>query len=792
MFAGVNIALPFSSLFLQWGERHTYRPSCFRPPLTQAGLTVNGPIVVTQPRRVAAVAVATRVAEEMGVELGSLVGYEIRFDHCATPGKTKIKYVTDGCLLRECLQNPSLSQYSCVIFDEAHVRSMETDILFGLAKTSILMQQQKEGKKKGAGSGGRGRNVPKLIIMSATLESEKFSTFFNRCSVFNIPGRTHPVTLTYSSSTRRRADTVTPGYVQKAVDMAMEVHLAEQEGDILIFLTGQAEIERACKDLYSRSEQVDYRRDVQCTRVNGLMILPLFGSMSSESQRAIFAAAEPGIRKVVVATDIASTSLTINGVVFVIDSGYVKEKRFNAATGLDILQVVPISRSEAKQRAGRAGRTCPGRCHKLYSRSFEEEEMDENTAPEIMRTSLTAVVLLLKTIGIDDVLTFPYLDPPAEQVLLEALRQLYFYDAITSSGEITPLGLKMGAFPLAPSLARVLLYAANHSSAGLLLPVVAMLTVEQLFIRPGHKAQLVQAEAVHNQLRKDGGDDFNVLLHIFIAFSNSQNKKQFCHSQWLHYRSLAAATKVHNQLQLLITKMDFSKSSTSGGGGGGGGGGSGGGGGGGGGGGSAVAGRAAAGTHKFKDDDDAGTKRTRKRMRTEECKSKYNPPAVVNGSVQTAVRKALCFGYFNHVARRNGNSFRTMDGHASAVGIHPSSGLFEQQDALDWVLYLEVVTTSRPYMRTCTPILYEWVKALLPKLHDVKAHMLSGKGALSDSDRRVVEAGGGGAAREAGGGAASSGSGATVPRTNTDSSIAAAKERYLARKSARQKGAGGV
>ena len=711
----------------------------------------------------------------MGAELGELVGYEIRFDHRTTPN-TKIKYVTDGCLLRECLRDPSLSQYSCVIFDEAHVRSMETDMLFGLAKQHILLRPKKVKKKKkgsaissasgaaagggGGGSAAAGLKFPKLVIMSATLESKKFSTFFNECSVFNIPGRTYPVITTYCNS-GKKSDAPTGGYVLRAVDMAMEIHLTEQEGDILVFLTGQTEIERACQELYRRSEQVDYRRDLHCSSVNGLMILPLFGSMSSESQRAIFEAAEPGVRKIVVATDIASTSLTINGVVFVVDSGHVKEKRFNAATGLDILQVVPISRSEAQQRAGRAGRTCPGRCYKLYSKAFEQEEMNENTSPEIMRTSLTAVVLLLKTIGIEDVLTFPYLDPPSEQVLLEALRQLYFYDAISSAGEITPLGIKMGAFPLAPSLSRVLLYAAEHGSAGALLPVVAMLTVERLFIRPGNKKHLLKAEEAHSQLRRDGGDDFNVLLHIFIQFKNSRNQKQWCYDQWIHYRSMAAATKVHSQLHLLVSRLE-SKSTAS---------------------------------ASF-DCDDAGSSRKKmKRMGAAEHNgggSGINHPCccpvAVEHAVRIDVRKALCHGFFNHAARRHGSLFRTMDGHASAVGIHPSSGLFEEQLALDWVLYLEVVTTSRPYMRTCTPIQYEWVKALLPKLHDVKAHMLSGKGALSAHDRRMVEA-----SKSSGGGGCDSGEGskkggAGAARTSSSSSIAAAKERYLARKRARQKG----
>lgn len=291
--------------------------------LVDAGVGDGRPVVVTQPRRVAAISVACRVAEERGTEVGREVGYEVRFDRQVTR-ETKLRYVTDGCLLRECTANPdkAFAAYSVVILDEAHIRSMDTDVLFGLAKQ--LLDR-------------RDPSAPKLVIMSATLNAQRFVDYFGG-QAFHIPGRLYPVEIVSVGSVGV-TDVRSDRYIQDCVSVAMEIHCTKPMGDILVFLTGQAEIDTAAKRLFKLSEELSYDQDVACRDVDGLMILQMYGAMSSEDQVRVFARPPPGIRKLVLATDIASTSLTIDGVVYVVDSGFVKQKSFNPATGLDALQV---------------------------------------------------------------------------------------------------------------------------------------------------------------------------------------------------------------------------------------------------------------------------------------------------------------------------------------------------------------------------------------------------------------------------------------------------------------------
>eukprot|EP00050_Salpingoeca_kvevrii_P002345 m.191144 g.191144 ORF g.191144 m.191144 type:complete len:657 (+) comp10591_c2_seq6:77-2047(+) len=506
--------------------------------LDAAGLTAERPLIITQPRRVAAISVAERVAFEMKTRVGGVVGYQVRFDS-KTSAETRIKYATDGTLLRECLEDPTLQKYSAVLLDEAHVRSLDTDILFGLVKRFVVRRQKKH---KG--------HFPKLLIMSATLEHEKFSEFFH-CDVFHVPGRMHHVDIIYRDLITEQ-DMLSVSYVKKAVDVVLDIHRECDQGDILVFLTGRAEIDRACDFLFMASERIDYDREVACREVDGMMILPVYGAMPTENQRRIFSPAPPGIRKVIIATDIASTSLTVDGICYVVDSGYCKQKEFNAHTGLDALRVVPISRSEAQQRAGRAGRTRAGECHRLYSKSFEEKVMLEFTPPELQRTSLTSVVLTLKSLGIHDVLRFPYLDPPEEVMLLEALRQLYYFDAIDRNGRVTELGRRMNEFPLPPSLARVLMHASEEPFVDAVIDIVSMLSVEVIFIRPGGEQAAQEASLRHRELALNGGDDFNALLYIMRCVDASRDVRLWCREWYIHFRAVTTAQKVRDQLRQLL------------------------------------------------------------------------------------------------------------------------------------------------------------------------------------------------------------------------------------------------
>ena len=621
--------------------------------LYASGFSKEAGIAVTQPRRVAAISVAHRVAFEMDVKLGQEVGYQVRFDDCSGPS-TKIKYMTDGCLLREFLDDHELSRYSVVVLDEAHERSLATDILFGLVKN--LLEKPSSYFKR--------RKTPlKIVIMSATLDISKFSKFFDSCPIFEIPGRVFPVSVTYNCSDEN-FDMKKLTYMTQLNRIVMDIHFDQPQGDILVFLTGQSEIENACNRLFKVAEDIDYEHDVSCRDVRGMLILPLYGALSTEQQQKVFKPVEKGIRRVIVATNIAATSLTIDGVVYVIDSGFVKQLAYNPRTGLDSLDIVPIAKSEAIQRTGRAGRTNEGKCYRLYSEKFYNQ-MDESTIPEIQRTSLTSVILSLKCMGISNVLDFQYLDPPEERMILEALRQLYFFQAIDEEGHVTPLGEKLVEFPLQPGLARVLIRSRQLGCHDAVLPIVSMLSVENVFIRPSNKKEAEGALEVHKNLAEAGGgtSDFSTLLAIYKLATESGTLKKWCRENFIHWRAIKTAQNIHQQLESILLHQ-----------------------------------------HLHHD------------------KNSLSLP------LSQRVRQSLCYGLFCNVARVSPSqrNFRTMDGHSTVAYIHPSSTLFGCEKSVDWVVYMELVETAKTYMRTLCPIKYSWVQQLLPQLHDIDVYKLSG------------------------------------------------------------------
>ena len=363
------------------GETGSGKTTQLTQYLHEEGYTKRGRIGCTQPRRVAAMSVAKRVADEMGIELGEEVGYAIRFEDC-TSEKTIIKYMTDGILLRESLGDPDLETYSAVIMDEAHERSLNTDVLFGILREIAAR-----------------RTDLKLIVTSATMDADKFSKFFGDVPCFQIPGRTFPVETFFGKNP-------VDDYVDAAAKQCIQVHLGGSPGDILIFMPGQEDIEVTCALIEQKLEQLD--------NPPPLSVLPIYSQLPSDLQAKIFQRDPEGRRKVIVATNIAETSLTVDGIQTVIDSGYGKLKVFNPKIGMDALQVFPISQSSANQRSGRAGRTGPGICYRLYTLRQYKEEMLSATVPEIQRTNLSNIVLLLKSLGVDDLLKFHFMDPPPQ------------------------------------------------------------------------------------------------------------------------------------------------------------------------------------------------------------------------------------------------------------------------------------------------------------------------------------------------------------------------------------------
>eukprot|EP00803_Ostreobium_quekettii_P000314 evm.model.scf_193.5 EVM.evm.TU.scf_193.5 scf_193:32945-51100(-) len=579
--------------------------------LAEVGYTSKGKIGCTQPRRVAAMSVAKRVAEEFGCRLGEEVGYAIRFEDC-TSSETVIKYMTDGMLLRECLLDDQLSQYSIIILDEAHERTIHTDVLFGLMKEVSM-------KRKG--------NF-KLIVTSATLDANKFSEYFFECPIFTIPGRMHPVEVLYAKQPES-------DYLDAALITVMQIHLTEPEGDILLFLTGQEEIDTACQILFERTEKLG-------PKVPELIILPVYSALPSEMQTRIFEKSPPGTRKCVVATNIAEASLTIDGIYYVVDPGFAKQKVYNPKNGMDSLVVAPISQASAKQRAGRAGRTGPGKCFRLYTESAYKNEMLPTTIPEIQRTNLAMTVLTLKAMGINDLLGFDFMDPPPPSTLIAALEQLYNLGALDDEGMLTRLGRKMAEFPLDPPMSKVLIASVDLGCSEEVLTILAMLSAQNIFYRPREKQ--AHADQKRAKFFQPEGDHLT-LLAVYQAWKDNKFSNPWCYENFIQARSLRRAQDVRKQLLAIMDRYKLEMVSA-------------------------------------------------------------------NGNYRK-IQKAIASGFFFHGARKDPQEGYKTVVEQQPVYIHPSSALFQQQP--DWVLYHELVLTSKEYMREVMTVDPKWMVELAPR-----------------------------------------------------------------------------
>ncbi|XP_065190543.1 pre-mRNA-splicing factor ATP-dependent RNA helicase DHX16-like [Sycon ciliatum] len=573
-------------------------------------------IACTQPRRVAAMSVAARVAEEMDVKLGNEVGYSIRFEDC-TSERTILKYMTDGMLLREFLGEPDLETYSVVIIDEAHERTLHTDILFALVKDIA-----------------RFRPNLKLIISSATLDAEKFSAFFDDAPIFRIPGRRFPVDIFYTKAPE--AD-----YLDAVVVSVLQIHITQPLGDILVFLTGQEEIETSYETLMERTRRLG-------SKIRELLVLPIYANLPSDMQAKIFEPTPPGARKVVIATNIAETSLTIDGIIYVIDAGFCKQKCYNPRTGMESLVVTPCSRASSNQRAGRAGRVAAGKCFRLYTRWSYENELEEQTIPEIQRTNLGNVVLMLKSLGIEDLLNFDFMDPPPSETLVMALEQLYALGALNHKGELTKLGRRMAEFPLDPMLSKMLIAAEKYKCSEEVMTICAMLSVNNtIFFRPKDKAVL--ADTARQNFFRPGGDHLT-LLNCYNEWQETNFSTQWCFENYVQFRAMRRARDVRDQLEGLMERVEIEITSN------------------------------------------------------------------VGDSV--AIRKAVTAGFFYHTSRLSkGGDYKTVK-HPQTVHIHPNSSLF--QETPRWLIYHELVFTTKEYMRQIIEIDPAWLLEVAPHYYKEK------------------------------------------------------------------------
>ncbi|KAI0044061.1 P-loop containing nucleoside triphosphate hydrolase protein [Auriscalpium vulgare] len=552
--------------------------------LYEDGYCTHGMIGCTQPRRVAAMSVAKRVSEEMECKLGSVVGYAIRFEDC-TSAETKIKYMTDGVLLRESLNEGDLDRYSVIILDEAHERSLSTDVLMGLLRKIL----------------SRRRDL-KLIVTSATMNADKFSTFYGNAPSFTIPGRTFPVDTFHSKSPCE-------DYVDSAVKQVLQIHLSLPPGDILVFMTGQEDIEITCQVVQERLAQLD--------EPPALAVLPIYSQMPADLQAKIFEPTADGRRKVIVATNIAETSLT----------GY-------------------------------------GFCYRLYTEMAFRNELFENTIPEIQRTNLANTVLLLKSLGVKNLLEFDFMDPPPQENILNSMYQLWVLGALDNVGDLTQDGRKMSEFPMEPSMAKMLITSVQYKCSAEMLTIVSMLSVPSVFYRP--KERMEEADAAREKFNVPESDHLT-LLNVFNQWKSHGHRDDWALRHFLHPKLLRKAREVRVQLEdiMKFQKMDI----------------------------------------------------------------------ISAGTDFDVIRKAIASGYFHQAARVKGIGEFVNIRSGLPTHLHPTSALYGLGYTPSYVIYHELILTSKEYMTQVTAVDPYWLAELGSVFYSVKEKNFDDRGMRRQADR---------------------------------------------------------
>ncbi|KAL2841086.1 P-loop containing nucleoside triphosphate hydrolase protein [Aspergillus pseudodeflectus] len=612
--------------------------------LDQAGWCADGKaIAVTQPRRVAATTVAARVAEEMRCKLGEDVGYSIRFEDQMS-ASTRIKFLTDGMLLREALVDPLLSRYSVIMVDEAHERSLSTDILLGILKK--IMKRRPE---------------LRIVVSSATLQAEDFLRFFagdefqqnsdgeiggSVGRIISLEGRMYPVDMLFLESPAE-------DYVERSVKTVFDIHLQEGEGDILVFLTGRDEIETAIQLISERAATLH-------PKAQALQPLPLYAGLTTDQQMYVFEPAGENTRKVVVSTNIAEASVTINGIVYVIDCGFAKLRAYNPSTGIETLTAVPISKAAAVQRAGRAGRTKPGKCFRLYTQQAYEQ-LPEATIPEIQRSNLAPVIMQLKALGIDNIVRFDFLTSPPADLVVRSFELLYSLGAVDDYAKLTkPLGMRMAELAVEPMMAKVLLSAESFGCLSEILTIAAMVSLQGA-VWVQHDGDKKSAESTRRRFAVEEGDHLTY-LNVYQAFVTKGKKdSKWCRDNLLNYRSLSRAVSIRAQLKRYLERFGIKADET--------------------------------------------------------LASQSRPVNLAKPAEQ--IQRCLTTGYFAHAARMQPDgTFKTVSG-GITLHAHPSSLMFNRK--ADWVIFHEILQTGdKTYIRDVTKIEKSYLLEYAPNYYKVQ------------------------------------------------------------------------
>ncbi|CAI8011136.1 Pre-mRNA-splicing factor ATP-dependent RNA helicase PRP16 [Geodia barretti] len=466
------------------------------------------------------------------------------------------------------------------------------------------------------------------------MDADKFSSFFGNVPVFRIPGRTFPVDVLYSRN-------ACEDYVESSVKQAVQIHLQPSRGDILMFMPGQEEIEVTCDSIADRLSELE--------DAPPLAVLPIYSQLPSDLQAKIFQKAPEGVRKCVVATNIAETSLTVDGIMFVIDGGFCKLKVYNPRIGMDALQVFPISQANANQRSGRAGRTGAGQCYRMYTQAAYRSEMLVATVPEIQRTNLANVVLLLKSLGVENLLHFHFMDPPPQDNILNSMFQLWVLGALDDTGSLTPQGRQMIEFPLDPPLSKMLIASVDMECSAEILIIVSMLSVPAIFYRP--KGREEESDQAREKFQVPESDHLTY-LHVYQQWKTNHYSSRWCNEHFIHIKAMRKVREVRQQLKDLMDQQ---------------------------------------------------------KMTLVSCGSEWD-----------IVRKCICCSYFHQAARLKGIGEYVNCRTGMPCHLHPTSSLFGMGLTPDYVVYHELVMTSKEYMQCVTVVDGEWLAELGPMFFSVK------------------------------------------------------------------------
>ncbi|KAL5699145.1 RNA helicase [Ranunculus cassubicifolius] len=508
--------------------------------LKEAGWAEGGHVIAcTQPRRLAVQAVASRVAEEMGVKLGEEVGYIIRFEDITKTGVTKIKFLTDGVLLREMMDDPLLTKYSVIMVDEAHERSLSTDILLGLLKKIQ-----------------RRRPELRIIISSATIEARTMSSFFDASrrthkkevieleprkepAILSVEGRGHTVEIHY-------LEEPASDYLQTAVSTVFSIHDQEPMGDILVFLTGQDDIDAAVQLLTEQAQN-------QKRTSSGLVVLPLYSGLSRADQDLIFTPTPRGKRKVIVSTNIAETSLTLEGIVYVVDSGFSKQRYYNPISDIENLVVAPISKASARQRAGRAGRVRSGKCYRLYTEDYFITEMASEGIPEMQRSNLVSCVIQLKALGIDNILGFDWPASPSPEAMIRSLEVLYSLGILDDDAKLTsPIGFQVAEIPLDPMISKTILSGGAFGCLEEIITIAAILSVQSIWV----SVRGVQKEMDEAKLRFAAAEgDHVTFLNVYKGYLRANKSSQWCYKNFINHNAMKKVLEIREQLKRIVQRI---------------------------------------------------------------------------------------------------------------------------------------------------------------------------------------------------------------------------------------------